>query len=116
MDFYEKLKGVKSVKKLTWTEIGAVVNKKEAAIRIAFDRKSLTQLERKELENIFVKFYDEDDYRNKLREQDPEYPVYIPEHFSKNFSIEEQIADMVVQKLKPYFDEIKETIQKKAQA
>jgi len=116
MDFYEKLKVVKTVKKLTWTDIGKVIDKKEAAIRIAFDRQSLSELERKELEKIFVKLYDEDEYISKLREQDPQYPIYIPESLSDKFSIEEQIANKVVQKLKPYFEEIKQLIKNKVEA
>ncbi|MFH6770043.1 hypothetical protein V8G56_14925 [Gaetbulibacter aquiaggeris] len=49
MEFYNKLKYYKATKKISWKEIGAVIDKEEATIRIAVKRESLSDLEKKEL-------------------------------------------------------------------
>ena len=48
-DFYERMLDYKRRHGTGWREIGSVIDKKEATIRLAFQRKSLSELEQKEL-------------------------------------------------------------------
>ncbi len=53
MDFYQRLLSYKAVNKMSWGQIGSHINKEQATIRIAVNRKSLSELEKKELEKLF---------------------------------------------------------------
>ena len=53
MDFYKQLKYYKANNNISWKDIGAVIDKEEATIRIAVKRESLSDLEKKELEKMF---------------------------------------------------------------
>lgn len=53
MDFYDKLKSHKAVKKLGWSDIGDIVGMSPSAIRIAVTRKSLDKFKIKEIEQYF---------------------------------------------------------------
>lgn len=66
MNFYEKLLSYKAINKLSWSDIGVVVNKEQAAIRIAVTRESLSKLEIKELEK---KFFSEQDVESKSKDK-----------------------------------------------
>ncbi|MFC4632977.1 hypothetical protein ACFO3O_03615 [Dokdonia ponticola] len=55
MNFYEKLLSYKALNKLSWKEIGDIIGKEQATIRIAVTRESLSELEIREIENIFFK-------------------------------------------------------------
>jgi len=54
-DFYSKISRIKEERKLTNSDIGAIVDKKPDAFRIALKRESLSKLEIERLENYFVK-------------------------------------------------------------
>ncbi len=49
-DFYNKLVSFKALNSLKWKDIGDVIGMKEATIRLAVKRESLTDLEKRELE------------------------------------------------------------------
>lgn len=65
MNFYEKLLSYKAINKLSWSDIGDVVDKEQAAIRIAVSRESLSKLEIKEIEK---KFFNEQDVNSELKD------------------------------------------------
>ena len=54
-DFYSKISRLKGEKKLTNSDLGAIINKKPDAFRIALKRESLSKLEIERLENYFTK-------------------------------------------------------------
>ena len=53
MEFYDKLLSYKGINKLSWKAIGDVISKEETAMRIAVKRKSLSDLEIREIEKFF---------------------------------------------------------------
>ncbi|KAB8153360.1 hypothetical protein EZY14_009005 [Kordia sp. TARA_039_SRF] len=71
MDFYERILAAKALQKLSWADIGSKINMKEAAMRVAVKRKSLSELEIKELEKYFLSEnkYDVDSTEEKIENQ-----------------------------------------------
>lgn len=53
MDFYEKLLSYKALNKISWPKIGKIIDMEQATIRMAVDRKSLSNLQKKALEEHF---------------------------------------------------------------
>lgn len=53
MDFYEKLTIEKAIKKLSNKDLGALIDMKSEAFRMAVNRKSLSNLQIKEIEKFF---------------------------------------------------------------
>ncbi len=53
MDFYDKLLSHKAINNLTFKEIGNVVDLKDAAVRIAIKRRSLSRLQEKALSDFY---------------------------------------------------------------
>jgi len=79
MDFYDKLLSYKAVNKLSWSDIGSVINKEQATMRIAVNRKSLSELEIRELEKKFFSVinYENENAINKVSEPNESYPGNI---------------------------------------
>ena len=93
-DFYDRLIMFKAKNALKWGDIGDLVEKNEATIRIAIKRKSLSTLERQQIENYL-------DLGNigKVNEEQETY-----QKINTNDTIEERIAQSVAEKLLPQLE------------
>lgn len=98
-DFYNKMVALKAVKRLKWREIGSVIAKGESTIRTAFERRSLSPLEMRELAVYYDLDMDFSNHDKKIRDTFKEEPAdYI------NTNIEDIIAEKVEKKLQQHFE------------
>lgn len=98
-NFYEKMLALKGVKKLKWRDIGNVIQKKESTIRFAFQNKSLTQLEMREL----AVYYDLDiDFSNHDRKIEQAFKKEVADHIPG--AVEDIIAHHIYKKLEPHLE------------
>ena len=98
MDFYERLKAHKALKKLGWKSIGEILSKNDAAIRIAVERKSLSELEKKEINRVL---FSEGNYISeypKNLEEAIEIVVSFQEEALKNKLFNEFVEKMMYYK------------------
>lgn len=85
MDFYDKMNVIKKEKRLRWPDIGAVVDKEQGTIRLAFKNKSLRPLEIEALKKAF--------FSNELLEPEKDDYSKINERLER---MELSIARMVL--------------------
>jgi len=87
LEFYNKLISYKALNRLSWGDLGRVIDKEPATIRIAVNRKSLTNLEQKEFEKLFVikKTNIKTPYE-KTSKNVPYYDLDVTSHITTSFS------------------------------
>lgn len=70
MDFYKRLLSVKAIQGLSWGDIGRTIDKEATTMRIAVSRKSLSILEQREIEKMFLSENEPNDVNNDTYEGD----------------------------------------------
>ncbi|MFC4636666.1 hypothetical protein ACFO3O_22365 [Dokdonia ponticola] len=75
MNFYEKLLSYKALNKLSWKDIGDIIGKEQATIRIAVRRESLSDLEIREIEEKFFK--EQNSNIDKIKSSTSNYAKFI---------------------------------------
>lgn len=97
MDFYRKMLIIKASNKIGYRAIGEVIDMKEGATRMAFDRKSFSELEIRELTKHF-KLEKNQDSKNsdKVEETETNYST------EEGFYVDQKIFNDPVRLLKFY--------------
>lgn len=98
-EFYKKMLAKKAVNKLKWRDIGVVISKGESTIRTAFDRRSLSPLEMREL----AIFYDLDmDFSHNDRKIEQAFKEEPADYITG--AVEDIIAHHIYKKLEPHLE------------
>lgn len=86
LDFYSKLLSYKAVNKLSWGQLGQVIEKEPATIRIAVNRKSLTKLEQNEFEKLFDLKKSIKKLTYEKEKKVPYYDIDVTSHITTSFN------------------------------
>lgn len=106
-EFYKKMLSKKALNKLKWRDIGNVVSKAESTIRTAFDRRSLSPLEIRELSVYYGLDIDFSHHDTKIEQYFKEEPAdYIAG------AVEDIIAAKVEKRLQKKLDYISHQLDK----
>lgn len=105
MDFYDLLLLHKSKKKLSYKDIGSVLNMTQAAARMAINRRSLSKLQIKEIANFFGFEKHKQDYTSNLDGE-----IAVKEDKFREWSLDEKIAEKVAEKMEPILDQFRKRL------